>query len=140
MGLWRTALFISPSVRMLMRLYALLCVCVRVAPRVRTRVFAHVSLCCGRAPACSLCRVCLLPAKPLLSQRRASCTGSVTAPRLPRELLQRFFRFPPSRTAGAQGGSGGSNAGHKKKKKKFLLHLCVSGNPRDTSVASFCYF
>lgn len=96
--------------------------CVRVPPRV------HACVCTCQfvlqwAPACSLCRVCLLPAKPLLSQRQASCTGSVTAPRLPRELLQRFPASPQGRRA--HRGSGGSNAGHKKKKK----------NPSFTSVS-----
>lgn len=96
-GLWRTALFISPSVCMLMSLHAFVRVCVRAT--VCVRVCLHMPVVLQWALPCSLCRVCLLPAKPLLSQRRAPCTGSVTAPRLPRELLQRFPASPQGRRA-----------------------------------------
>lgn len=129
-GLWRTALFISPSVCMLMSLHAFMCVRTRVC----VRVFAHAS--CGAVGAGLFimprvsppCKASVIPAP-------SSLHGSVTAPRLPRELLQRFPASPQGQRA-CTGLRRQQRRPQKKKKNKSLLHLCVSANPRDTT----CFF
>lgn len=130
MGLWRgAALFISPSVCMLMRLHVF--VCARASTCARTRQFVL-----QWAPACSLCRVCLLPAKPP-AQAPLAHLGSPGSC---------YSAYPlPLKDGGRTGGSGNSgrrsgSAGHKEKKKIPLFTSVLVENPRDTSVVSFCYF
>lgn len=113
-GLWRTALFISPSVCMLMSLRAFVRVCVR-AHCVCACVFAHGS--CAAVGAALFIMPCVSP----------PCKASViAAPSSPHRLRYRtsappgaataFPRFP-SRTAGVQGAPAAATQATKKKEK-----------------------
>lgn len=132
-GLWRTALFISPSVCMLMSLHAFVRVCVRGS--VCACVFAHASCAAVGAglfimprvsPPCKASVIAAPSSLRRLRYRTSAPPGAATA----------FPRFP-SRTVGVQGApAAAATQATKKKEKKSLLHLCVSGNPRDTT----CFF
>lgn len=128
-GLWRTALFISPSVCMLMSLHAFMRVCVRAS--VCACVFAHASCAAVGAglfimprvsPPCKASVIAAPSSLHRLRYRTSAPPGAATA----------FPRFP-SRTAGVQGAPAAATQATKKKEKKSLLHLCVNGNPRDTT-------